>query len=263
MAATLFATGQDVRAACRSGAWTAPTAGLANGFTQANLVILPADYAEEFRQFCERNPQPCPLLERVEAGRTAPPRFAPAADLRTDLPRYRVWRDGALVDEPTDVTALWQDDFVSFLIGCSFTFENALQEARVPVRHIEQGRNVPMFRTNRACEPAGRFSGPLVVSMRPMTHAHAATATAITRRFAAVHGAPIHIGDHTALGIADLQQPDFGDAVQIHSHEVPVFWACGVTPQCALLAAKPPIAITHAPGCMLVTDRLDRELVAD
>jgi len=262
MASHRFTSGEEVRAACRSGSWTSPTAGLANGFTQANLVILPADYAAEFRQFCDRNPKPCPLLEVVEAGQTAPQRFAPTADLRTDLPRYRVWRNGELVDEPTDVSSLWRDDFVSFLIGCSFTFENSLLEAQVPIRHIEQGCNVPMYRTNRNCEPAGRFSGPLVVSMRPMTFENAATAAYITRRFAAVHGPPIHIGDHQALGIRDLQTPDFGDAVEIHSHEVPVFWACGVTPQCALLAARPPIAITHAPGCMLVTDRRDDELAS-
>lgn len=263
MTSKSYTTGADVRAACRSGDWTGPTSGLANGYAQANLVVLPAEYAAEFRQFCERNPKPCPLLEVVEAGETAPRRFAPTGDLRSDLPKYRVWEHGQLVAEPTDVSTIWRADFVSFLIGCSFTFESALQDAQVPLRHIEMGRNVPMYRTNRSCEPAGRFSGPLVVSMRPMTVAHAATATDITRRFAAVHGSPIHVGDHRELGIADLQAPDFGEAVVVHPHEVPVFWACGVTPQCALLAAKPPIAITHAPGCMFVTDRRDDELASD
>ncbi|MBX3444162.1 MAG: putative hydro-lyase [Planctomyces sp.] len=258
----LLLTGADVRIACRTGRWTRATAGLAEGFTQANLVVLPADFAFEFLLFCQRNPKPCPLLEVVERGGTAAARFAPGADLRRDLPRYRVWRNGELADEPTDVADVWRDDFVSFLIGCSFSFERALLEAGLPVRHIEQGRNVPMYRTNRACDGAGRFAGPLVVSMRPMTPAQAIEATIVTARFPDVHGAPVHLGDPAALGIDDLDQPDFGEAVALRAGEIPVFWACGVTPQCALLAARPPIAITHAPGCMFVTDRRDADLAS-
>lgn len=253
-------SGEAVRRACRRGDWTGPTAGLAAGFTQANLVVLPVDYAFEFLLFCQRNPKPCPVLEVLERGETAPRRFAPQADLRTDLPRYRIWRNGELVGETDHVTAEWREDFVSFLIGCSFTFEGALLEAGIPVRHIEQGSNVPMYRTNQACAAAGRFQGPLVVSMRPMTPAHAIEASRITGRFPGVHGAPVHLGDPAAIGIPDISRPDFGDPVEIRPGELPVFWACGVTPQCAILNARPPIAITHAPGGMFVTDRRDVEL---
>lgn len=253
-------SGADVRRACRGGRWTAPTAGLAPGFAQANLVMLPQADAFDFLLFCLRNPKPCPVLEVTEPGDFVPRRFATDADLRTDVPRYRVWRNGALVGEPTDVCDVCQPDFVSFLIGCSFTFEAALLAAGIPVRHIEQGRNVPMFRTSRPCVAAGRFSGPLVVSMRPMTPEQAIQAVQITSRFPGVHGAPIHWGDPAAIGIADLERPDFGNAVEIRPGEIPVFWACGVTPQCALTAAKLPLAITHAPGCMFVTDVRDESL---
>ncbi len=253
-------TGALVRDACRRGELTGQTAGLARGYTQANLLIVPQDYAFEFLLFAQRNPKPCPVLEVVEAGQVSPRLFAPQADLRTDFPKYRVWRNGELVGESTDVRELWRDDFVSFLIGCSFTFEAAMLDAGLPVRHVELDRNVPMYRTNLACEPAGRFSGPLVVSMRPLTPLQAIQATTITSRFPGVHGAPVHIGDPAAIGIHDISRPDYGDSVEIRTGEVPVFWACGVTPQAALLAAKPPIAITHAPGCMFVSDRRDAEL---
>jgi len=253
-------TGELVRQACREGRLNGQTAGLAKGYTQANLLIVPQDYAFEFLLFTQRNPKPCPVLEVVEAGQTEPKLFAPGADLRTDFPKYRVWRNGELTGEPADIRDLWRDDFVSFLIGCSFTFEAAMLDAGLPVRHIETDRNVPMYRTNRPCQPAGRFSGPVVVSMRPMTPLEAIHATTITSRFPGVHGAPIHIGDPAAIGIQDVNRPDYGESVEIREGEVPVFWACGVTPQAALLAAKPPIAITHAPGCMFVTDRKDAEL---
>lgn len=251
----------EIRAACRSGALTGQTSGLAAGFVQANLVILPAEVATDFRAFCEANPQPCPLLEVTDAGETAPARFAPGADLRTDLPRYRIWRNGELTAEPTDIRDCWRDDFVSFLIGCSFTFEGAMLRAGLPVRHIEHGCNVPMYRTNVPCKPAGRFAGPLVVSMRPLTPAQADEAVRVTAPYSAVHGAPVQIGDAHALGIDDLSRPDFGDPVAIRDGEIPVFWACGVTPQCALMQAKLPVAITHAPGCMFVTDIRDDELL--
>jgi len=235
-----------------------PTATCAPGFTQANLVVLPQDVAGEFELFARRNPKPCPLLDIAEPGR---PRsvLAPDADLRTDLPAYRIWVNGECIAEPDDLTEYWRDDLVAFLIGCSFTFERALVEAGVPVRHLEQGTNVPMFITSRRCQPAGRFAGPLVVSMRPVPSPLVGTAEAVTGRYPAVHGAPVHAGDPGALGIADLSKPDFGDPVRSESGDVPVFWACGVTPQAALMGARLPFAITHAPGHMLITDRLDSD----
>ena len=230
-----------------------PTSGWAAGFTQANMVVLPQEWAFDMLLFGQRNPQPVPLLDVTDPGsfRTA---LAPEADLRTDIPRYRVWRDGELVAEPTDVVDVWGDDLVTFLIGCSFSFETALMDAGVPLRNIEQGRNVSMYTTNVECRPAGRLSGPLVVSMRPIPAAQVVTAVQVTARMPEVHGAPVHVGSPSALGIADLSSPDFGDPVDIAEDDVPVFWACGVTPQAALMASKPPFAITHAPGHMFVTD---------
>ena len=248
-----FFTGADVRHACRTGDWVGPTSGLAPGYAQANLVILPRDWAFDFLLFCQRNPRPCPLIAVTEPG-SWQPRVAPESDLRTDLPKYRVWHDGILVDEPSSVSHVWRDDLVSFLIGCSFTFEAALLREGVPVRHIELGCNVPMFRTNIACQSAGRFSGPLVVSMRPLKPADALRSVQISSRFTESHGTPVHIGFPEQIGITDLARPDYGDPVPIRSDELPVFWACGVTPQATLLEARPPFAITHAPGCMFLTD---------
>lgn len=254
------ATGAAVRAACRRGELAGPTPGLAMGYVQANLVILPRDWAFDFLLFCQRNPKPCPLLDVTEPGDPEPAGLAPGADLRTDLPGYRVWRGGELVEEPADVTRHWRDDLVAFLIGCSFTFENALLAAGVPVRHIEQGLNVPMYRTNIACRSAGRFRGPMVVSMRPMASPMAVKATQVCTRFARAHGVPVHMGDGSEIGIKDIRRPDYGDAVDVRSGEMPVFWACGVTPQAALMEARPPFAITHKPGYMFVTDMKDSEL---
>jgi uncharacterized protein YcsI (UPF0317 family) len=234
------------------------TSGYATGYAQANLVALPADWAFDMLLFAQRNPKPVPLLEVTEPGATHT-ELAPGADLRTDLPRYRVWRDGVLVDEPTDVTDLWREDLVTFLIGCSFTFESALLSAGVPIRNIEQGRNVSMYRTGTPCRSAGRLSGPLVVSMRPVPAGLVPTAVQVTGRLPAVHGAPVHVGAPDALGITDLDSPDYGDPVRFHDGDVPVFWACGVTPQAVLLDAKPPFAITHAPGHMLITDVPDSQ----
>lgn len=248
-----FKTGKELRQACRDGRWTEPTAGQAPGYAQANLVILPKDWAFDFLRFCQRNPRPCPLIDVTDPGNWQPS-VAPDADLRTDLPRYRVWRHGELVDEPAAIDEIWQDDFVSFLIGCSFTFEAALVQAGLPVRHLELGRNVSMYRTNIPCQPAGRFSGPMVVSMRPFKPADAIRSIEISGRFTESHGTPVHIGDPLQIGIADLSRPDYGDAVPVNENELPVFWACGVTPQAALQQARPPIAITHAPGCMFLTD---------
>ncbi|WP_091939508.1 putative hydro-lyase [Trujillonella endophytica] len=240
------------RAQYRAGL-AAPTSGAAPGHTQANLVVLPQDWAWDMLLFAQRNPQPVPVLEVTDPG-SPETTLAPGADLRTDLPRYRVWRDGELVDEPTEVLDVWRDDLVAFLIGCSFSFETALLAAGVPVRNLEQGRIVSMYRTDRPCRPAGRLSGPLVVSMRPVPAALVPVAVQVTARMPQVHGAPVHVGAPEALGIADLGAPDYGDAVEARPGDVPVFWACGVTPQAAVLASRPPLAITHAPGHMFVTD---------
>jgi len=249
-----LATGLDVRLASRSGALDAPTAGLAPGFVQGNLAILPRDYAEDFLRFCQANPKPCPLLGVSEAGDPAIPALGADLDIRTDIPRYRVWRDGEAIDEPRDIKPVWREDLVSFVLGCSFSFEEALLQAGVPLRHIERGTNVPMYRTSIQTQRAGRFHGPLVVSMRPMKPADAIRAVQITTRLPAVHGAPVHLGFPEQIGIADIAKPDYGDAVPVEGGELPVFWACGVTPQAAIAAARVPFAITHAPGYMLATD---------
>ncbi len=254
-------TGADVRRLARSGQLTTPTAGLALGYVQANLVVVPRGLADDFRRFCENNPKPCPLLDVTAPGDPEPKQVAPGADLRTDLPRYCVYREGQLVDEPADLSRWWSDDLVAFLLGCSFTFENALLQAGVPLRHIEEGRNVPMYRTNIACKPAGIFAGPMVVSMRPLTLAQAETARRVCARFPRAHGEPIQVGDPAAIGIADVSRPDFGDSVTIRPGEVPVFWACGVTPQAVAMQARPPLLITHKPGHMFLTDLRDRDLV--
>lgn len=254
------ASGGDIRRLARSGALRGPTPGLALGYVQANLVVVPRELAFDFLLFCQRNPKPCPLLDVTERGSAEPVGVAPGADLRTDLSCYRIYRHGEVVEEPGDVTDHWRDDHVAFLIGCSFTFESALMQAGLPLRHVEMGCNVPMYRTNRPCRPAGIFHGPIVVSMRPMTPEQAIVATQICSRFPRAHGAPIHFGDPAALGIRDVARPDFGDAVAIRPGEIPVFWACGVTPQAVAMEAKPPFLITHKPGHMFVTDLHDWEL---
>jgi len=246
----------------RSGAFTGPTAGLAPGNVQANLVILPRAYAHDFLRFAQANPKPCPVLAVSEAGSPLFPTLGQDLDIRSDLPRYRVWRDGTLVAEPTDIRDVWRDDLVSFAIGCSFSFEEALVEDGIEVRHITRDTNVPMYRTNIPCVPAGVFHGPLVVSMRPLKPADAIRAVQITSRFPSVHGAPIHFGMPHLIGISDIGKPDYGDPVPINADEYPVFWACGVTPQAVIAQAKPEFCITHAPGCMLVTDLRNTKLAA-
>jgi uncharacterized protein YcsI (UPF0317 family) len=254
----MFALPGELRDAIRAGQFRGQTAGQAPGFVQTNLVIVPATAADEFAEFCQLNSQACPLVARTQTGNPEPADVAPRADLRTDVPRYRVFRHGiAEGEEPCDIRGLWRDDLVAFLLGCSFTFERALLAAGLPVRHLEQGRNVPMFRTSIACRSAGRFAGPLVVSMRPYRRDQVEQVRAVTARYPRMHGAPIHVGDPQAIGIADLARPDYGDAVGVHADEVPVFWACGVTPQLALLQAKLDLAMTHSPGCMFVTDLAD------
>ena len=249
-------TPQEARERFRGGL-RAPTSGWCAGWTQANLLAVPRDLAYDFLLFAQRNPAACPILDVTEPGEVSCSRFA--GDLRTDLPAYRIYEHGEMVGEVDDVTDRWSEDMVAFLIGCSFTFEDALLSAGVPVRHLEQGRNVPMYRTNVACRPAGSLSGPLVVSMRPMAASQVATAVRVTSRYPAVHGAPVHIGSPAELGITDLDAPDFGEAVEVRPGEVPVFWACGVTPQAAVMQSRPALAIGHAPGNMAITDIRESE----
>jgi uncharacterized protein YcsI (UPF0317 family) len=252
----------ELRLRIRRGEWRGPTAGLAPGYAQANLVVVPRALAYDFLVFCQRNPKPCPLLEVTDPGDPTPRYAAPGADLRTDVPRYRVYRTGRLVAEETDITSYWRDDLVAFLLGCSFTFEAALQRAGIPVRHVEDGRNVPMYVTSVPCRPAGALHGPLVVSMRPIPAELVSRAVLVTARYPLAHGAPVHIGDPAVLGIRDIARPDFGDPPRVLEGEVPVFWACGVTPQAVAVAAGVDLMITHAPGHMVLTDLRDEELAA-
>jgi uncharacterized protein YcsI (UPF0317 family) len=235
-----------------------PTSGWSRGYAQANLLAIPRKEAFDLILFAQRNPKACPILGVLEPGQTAGPLLA-GGDIRTDLPKYTVYRDGEKVDEPTDISGYWRDDLVTFLIGCSFTFESALQDGGIRIAHIDQGLNVPMYRTNRECAPAGSMSGPLVVSMRPVPAAQVADAVRITSRYPAVHGAPVHVGNPAELGITNLDNPDFGQAVNVQAGHLPVFWACGVTPQAAVMRSRPPLAIGHAPGHMLITDARDSD----
>jgi uncharacterized protein YcsI (UPF0317 family) len=243
----------SVREICRSGAFSGQTAGLAPGYVQANLMILPRGFAFDFLLFCQRNPKPCPLVEVLEPGIFSPG-CAPGADLRSDVPGYRIFHNGEVTDEVTDITTYWRDDLVSFVIGCSFSFEAALIDAGIRLRHVDQGKNVSMYKTNKACLPAGRMSGNMVVSMRPIKSSDVARAVEISARFPQVHGAPVHVGNPEVIGIKNIAEPDFGDSVDVLSNEVPVFWACGVTPQYIAQMSRLPFCITHAPGKMFITD---------
>jgi uncharacterized protein YcsI (UPF0317 family) len=249
----------DAREMIRSGDWLKPTSGLASGYTQANLVVLPKELAFDFLLFCQRNQKPCPVLDVTEPGSAVPALVAPEADLRVDIPKYRIYRNGELHEEKEDITDLWDDGMVGFLLGCSFTFEHALMNNGISIRHIEQGCNVPMYKTNIDCVKAGRFEGPMVVSMRPIPEEDVVRAVQVTSRFPSVHGAPVHIGNPESIGIHDISKPDFGDPVEIREGEVPVFWACGVTPQAVAMHVKPEIMITHAPGHMFITDVRDEK----
>jgi len=255
-------TPQELRLAMRRGEFTGPTSGLVPGYTQTNLVILPKALAPDFHRFCDANAKACPVLEVIPAGVPFTAVMAKNADLRADLPRYWVYRYGRLDAEATNIFPWWREDLVSFLIGCSFTFERALLAEGLPVRHITETKNVPMYITSRQCIPQGRFHGPLVVSMRPIPDELVKKAVAITARYPAVHGAPVDIGDPSELGIADLARPDFGDAVTIYPGEIPVFWACGVTSQAVAMEAKPELMITHAPGHMFITDIQEEDLIS-
>lgn len=250
----------QVRELIRKGEIIRPTSGMCAGYAQGNLVILPREMAFDFLLFTQRNPKPCPVLEVSDVGARELRNIAPGSDITRDIPFYRVYRKGELTGEYPDLTGMWRDDFVSFILGCSFTFESALIDEGITVRHIECSCNVPMYITNIDCVPAGQFSGPMVVSMRPIPYHQVLKAVQITSRYPKVHGGPIHIGDPTLIGIKDLSRPDFGDAVPINNEEIPVFWACGVTPQAVAMKVKPELMITHAPGYMFITDLKNHQL---
>jgi len=252
--------GPRERRRIRTGAFTGPTSGLAPGNVQANLVVLPRDLAHDFLRFAQANPRPCPVLAVSEAGSPHFPSLGEDLDIRTDVPRYRIWRRGELVEEPHDIIHAWRGDLVGFALGCSFSFEEALVADGIEIRHIALNCNVPMYRTNIPCAPACVFAGPMVVSMRPMKPADAIRAVQITSRFPSVHGAPVHLGLPGQIGIADIGKPDYGDAVPVGAGELPVFWACGVTPQAVIAQVKPEFCITHAPGSMLITDLRNTKL---
>jgi uncharacterized protein YcsI (UPF0317 family) len=251
---------QAARERIRRGEITGHTSGLAAGHVQGNVVILPQALASDFLRFCQVNPKPCPLLAISAPGDPALPILGDGIDMRSDVPRYRVFRKGELVEEPTDVRHLWRDDLVTFILGCSYSFEWALLDDGIRMHHVTQGKNVPMFRTSVQTTPAGPFKGPLVVSMRSFKPADAIRAVQITSRFPGVHGAPVHIGLPGEIGIRDVNRPDWGDAVELPPDELPLFWACGVTPQAVVAEVKPEFCITHAPGSMLVTDLKNSQL---
>lgn len=248
------ATPQQMRHLIRTGHFTEPTSGYCPGYAQANLIVLPREQAYDFLLFAQRNPKPCPLLEVTDTGARQTSICATDCDIATDFPKYRIYRNGVLEEERTDVVDLWRDDLVSFVIGCSFSFESDLIEAGIEMRHNTMGRNVSMYMTNIDCRPAGIMSGKMVVSMRPLPYRDIVKAVQLSGDIPSVHGAPVHIGDPSVIGVRDIAHPEFGDPVDIHEDEVPVFWACGVTPQSIVMNVKPEFAITHAPGCMLITD---------
>jgi uncharacterized protein YcsI (UPF0317 family) len=257
-----LANPKEIRTLIRNGKWDKPTVGLAMGYAQANLVILPQKHAFDFLLFCQRNPKPCPLLEVLEPGKFCTEFLSKDADIRMDIPRYNIYRKGSLERTAKDIRSRWKNDFVTFLLGCSFSFEEALLRSKIPIRHIEENKNVPMFITNVPCKPAGVFHGPMVVTMRPVPPDKVTQAVQITARYASVHGAPIHIGEPSKIGIMNMSKPDFGDAVTVKKGEIPVFWACGVTPQAVVMRAKPELCITHTPGHMFISDVLNEELAS-
>lgn len=251
----------EVRQRIRQGKHSKNTSGLAQGFVQGNLVILTREIANDFLRFCQLNPKPCPVIGMSrQAGDYNLPDLGRDIDIRYDVPKYRIYEYGSLIKEVSELKNLWQDDFVTFILGCSFSFEEALIADGLEIRNITENVNVPMYRTNIPCKPAGQFSANMVVSMRPMKAADAIRAVQICSRFPSVHGAPVHLGNPELIGIKDIHSPDFGDRVTIKADELPVFWACGVTPQVAIEQATPPFCITHSPGHMLITDLANSHL---
>ena len=252
---------RELRLQVRKGNHATLTTGLAPGMVQLNLAIMPQEWADDFRRFCELNPKPCPLVSMTAPGNPIfPTEIGDDIDVRSDAPRYLIFRDGKLTDEVTDLTNIWQDDFVAFGMGCSYSFEEALVAGGLPLRHIEQKTKVPLYITNIETVLAGPFKGPTIVSMRPFLPLDAIRAIEVTARYPRVHGTPVHFGNPAMIGIDDISKPYSGVPPVIHENEVPVFWACGVTPQIIVEHAKPSICITHKPGHMLITDRLNTEL---
>ena len=249
----------EIRQAIREGKHTGPTAGLAPGYIQTNLVILPSIFANDFQIFCQKNPKPCPLLEITEPGSCELHKLAFNVDIRTDLPKYRIYQKGKLIEETTDISRWWRNDLVSFFLGCSFSFEEALRKVHLPVRHIEEKKNVPMYISNIPCQPSKLFRGNIVVTMRPFKPEQVQRVREITFPYSFSHGEPIHAGDPVDIGIDHLENPDFGEAVTLHENEIPIFWACGVTSQIAILNSGIELAITHSPGCMFISDIQSRE----
>ena len=254
-------TGKETRELIRAGKFPQPTSGVAPDYVQTNVAILPRDVAFEFLVFCQRNPKPCPVIEVFEVGQSEAVITAPGSDIRTDVSLYRVYRKGELVAEPDSLAEWWRDDLVTFLLGCSFTFEHALMRNGIRLPYFGSDKNVAMFKTNVQTAPAGPFSGPMVVTQRWVPRDKVVRAVQATSRYPGVHGAPVHIGDPSALGIADPMKPDFGDAwPPENDSDVPVYWACGVTPQAVAMASKPEFMITHSPGHMFITDLKDEDL---
>ena len=244
----------ELRQIFRSGEYQGTTAGLAGGNLQCNLVVLPIDYAEDFSKFCAANPVPCPLLSRSDLGSAIFNDLGESIDIRFDLPSYYVYREGKFSQIVSNLEELWNDEMCAFTIGCSFTFENVLQDIGISLRHIEQGTTVPMFKTSLKCKQAGPFYGEVVVSMRPIKRQDIEKVYDVCSDFPLAHGQPIHFGDPGEIGINKLDTPQWGVAVPIQADEVPVFWGCGVTTQVAVQNARPPVSFTHAPGAMLITD---------
>ncbi|MEH6527868.1 MAG: putative hydro-lyase [Sneathiella sp.] len=244
----------EIRSAIRRGDYSGQTSGLGLGYLQGNVAIVPSEYALDFFRFCQRNPKPCPLVGVTDGSSSLLRDLGKDVDIRSDVPAYNIYRNGDLVETKEDISDIWTDDLVAFVLGCSFSFEEALISEGIPIRHMDENKTVPMYRTNIATTAAGPFTGPLVVSMRPMSQTNAIRAINITSRFPQAHGSPVHIGDPATIGISDINSPDWGDATEIKAGEVPVFWACGVTPQAVIRSAKLPIFISHAPGHMLISD---------
>ncbi len=237
----------------RTGEFTGHTSGVCDGFLQANILIVPSRVASDFHRYCTSNPRPCPLVSVSKLGEPSLPELGKYIDIRTDLPGYRIFADGN-VAEASDIADVWRDDLVTFALGCSFTFERVLLNNGIHLWHVENGRNVAMYRTNMMTEPVGPFSGPMVVSMRPIGRDMIKKTIRICGDFPNAHGAPVHWGDPSAIGIDDLDAPEWGDTAPVAEGEVPVFWACGVTSQVSLEKADLDFCISHKPGCMLVTD---------
>jgi uncharacterized protein YcsI (UPF0317 family) len=248
-------SGADVRAAARAGRWRRATHGLARGYLQANLAIVRERHAFDFLRFCQRNPRPCPVIDVTDPGNPEPSIAAPGSDIRTDLPGYCIYRDGQRVAQVPDIRDYWHSDSVAFLLGCSNSMDEVLLGAGMPQRHLEsEDGRISVYISNIECTPAGVFHGPVVVTMRPIPEHRVADAIAISSRYPQAHGAPVHVGDPAAIGIEDLSRVDWGKYNPLSKGDVPVYWACGVTPQAIAMQARIPEMITHAAGHMFVTD---------